>query len=133
MEDANFLLLIIGFFIGYIIKTFLTFRTGWNATAILVTRASNQALKLLGTTVYKVSFMDQIYRKAIAMSEGSEVAKLRSNELDQEFETWKEETIEIFREYYPEEYKWQLEIIDWQEAMQSLTEIYKEKKVPDEF
>ena len=132
MEDINFLLLIIGFFSGYIIKTFLTFRTGWSATAHLVQRVSNQALKLLGTTVYKVSFMDQIYQRSIGMNKGKETAKLRRNELNNEFDIWKKETIKVFVENYPEDYKWQLEIVDWQSAMDSLTNIYKKEKLPSE-
>ena len=79
MEDANFLLLVIGFFIGYTIKTFLTFRATWTSTANFVNKMANQSLKLLGTTVSKVAFMDQIYRKAIVMSQGSESAKMCAN------------------------------------------------------
>ena len=129
MEDINFLLLILGFFVGYIIKSFLTFHNTWSASATLVTKISNQALKLLGTTVYKVSFMDQIYRQAIGMAKGKETAKLCSNELDHEFEIWKKETIKVFQEHYPENYKWQLEIADWEDAMNMLTDIYHEEKI----
>jgi len=132
MEDANFLLLIIGFFIGYTIKSFLTFHSAWSATSTLVGKVADQALKLLGTTVHKVSFMDQIYKKAISMSEGKESAKLCSNELDSEFDIWKKETIKVFVENYPEDYKWQLEVVDWQSAMDSLTNIYKKEKLPSE-
>ena len=132
MEDMNLLLLVIGFFSGYIIKTFLTFKTGYTATANLVSKVSNQSLKLLGSIVYKVAFMDQIYQRSISMSQGKEVAKLRRNELNSEFETWKKETIETFRDNYPEDYKWQLEVTDWRSAMNSLTDIYKEEKIPDE-
>ena len=128
MEDANFLLLIIGFFLGYVIKAFFTFRSAWTGTAQLVNKVSHQVLKLLGTTVYKVSFMDQIYKQAIAMSKGTEDAKACANELDHEFEIWKKETIKVFHEHYPEEYKWQLEVVDWQDAMNMLTDIYKEEK-----
>ena len=78
MEDTNFILLIVGFFAGYLIKGLFTFRSAWAASGILVEKVANQALKLLGTTVYKVSFMDQIYKQAIAMANGTEDAKVCS-------------------------------------------------------
>lgn len=131
MEDINFLLLAIGFFIGYIIKSFLTFHQGWTATANLVSKVSNQSLKLLGTAVHKVAFMDQLYKQAIAMSKGKETAKLYSNDLDSEFDTWKKQTIEVFLEHYPQDYRWQLEVTDWQGAMNMLTDIYKEEKIKE--
>ena len=77
MEDANFALLVIGFFLGYIIKSFLTFRSGWSATAHLVRKVGDQCLKLMGTIVYKVSFMDQLYQRSIALTLDSELAKLK--------------------------------------------------------
>jgi hypothetical protein len=129
MEDANLILLIAGFFVGYLLKGFLSFKAAWTATAILVEKVSIQALKLLGTTVYKVAFLDQIYREAIQMSKGKENAKLKSNELDYEFDKWKKETMKVFVENYPPDYKWQLEITDWQSAMNNLTDIYKEEKL----
>ena len=131
MEDANFLLLVIGFFIGYTIKTFLTFRATWTSTANFVNKMANQSLKLLGTTVSKVAFMDQIYRKAIVMSQGSESAKMCANELDHEFHEWKKQTMKAFSDNYPDDYKWQLEATDWQGAMNMLTDIYKDEKLPD--
>ena len=90
MEDTNFTLLVIGFFIGYIIKSFLTFRSGWSATAHLVRKVGDQ--------------------------------------LDNEFDDWKKETIQIFKEHYPEDYKWQLEVFDWKSAMRVLTDIYQEDR-----
>ena len=132
MEDTNFVLLIVGFFAGYLIKGLFTFRSAWAASGILVEKVANQALKLLGTTVYKVSFMDQLYKQAIGMAKGTEDAKVCANELDHEFEVWKKETMQAFVEYYPEEYKWQLEATDWQSAMTTLTEIYKKEKTKDD-
>jgi len=128
MEDANFALLVIGFFIGYIIKSFLTFRSGWSATAHLVRKVGDQCLKLMGTVVYKVSFMDQLYQRSIALTLDSELAKLKRNELDNEFDDWKKETIQLFKEHYPEDYKWQLEVFDWKSAMRVLTDIYQEDR-----
>jgi len=132
MGDTNFVLLIVGFFVGYIVKGFFGFRSAWAASGILVQNVASQSLKLLGTTVYKVSFMDQIYRQAIEMAKGTEDAKVCANELDHEFEIWKKETIKTFVEHYPEEYRWQLEITDWQSAMTTLTEIYKKEKTKDD-
>jgi hypothetical protein len=128
MEGTNFSLLVIGFFIGYIIKSFLTFRTGWSATAHLVRKVADQCLKLMGTVVYKVSFMDQLYQRSIALTLDSEVAKVTRNELNDEFDEWKKETIELFMEQYPQDYKWQLEVFDWKSAMRVLTDIYQEER-----
>lgn len=131
MEGTNFSLLVIGFFIGYIIKSFLTFRTGWSATAHLVRKVADQCLKLMGTVVYKVSFMDQLYQRSIALTLDSEVAKVTRNELDDEFDEWKKETIALFIEQYPQDYKWQLEVFDWKSAMRVLTDIYQEERYKD--
>ena len=128
MEGTNFSLLVIGFFIGYIIKSFLTFRTGWSATVHLVRKVADQCLKLMGTVVYKVSFMDQLYQRSIALTLDSEVAKVTRNELDDEFDEWKKETIALFIEQYPQDYKWQLEVFDWKSAMRVLTDIYQEER-----
>lgn len=128
MEDANFALLVIGFFIGYIIKSFMVFRSGWSATANLVRKVADQCLKLMGTIVYKVSFMDQLYQRSIALTLDSEYAKVKRNELDTEFDDWKKQTVELFKETYPEDYKWQLEFVDWKGAMRTLTDIYQEER-----
>ena len=48
--------------------------------------------------------------------------------MEDEFEAWKKETIKVFIEHYPEDYKWQLEVNDWDTAMETLTKIYKGKK-----
>ena len=128
MEGTNFSLLVVGFFIGYSIKSLLTFRTGWSATAHLVRKVADQCLKLMGTVVYKVSFMDQLYQRSIALTLDSEVAKVTRNELNDEFDEWKKETIELFIEQYPPDYKWQLEVFDWKSAMRVLTDIYREER-----
>lgn len=128
MEDYNIVLLIVGFFIGYFLKGFFTFRTGWSATALLVEKSTNQALKLIGATVYRVAFADQLCKKAVASSQGNEEAKIHQNEMEHDFEKWKQETIEVFVENYPEEYRWQMEVNDWHSAMRALTELYKERR-----
>jgi len=128
MESANLTLLIVGIFVGYLLKGLFTFRSTFTASSVFVNKVADQALKLLGTTVYKVSFMDQTYKKAITMAHGKEHAKICNNELEYEFEIWKKETVDTFIENYPENYKWQLEVTDWQTAMKALTDIYKMEK-----
>jgi len=128
MEDANFILLLVGFFVGYLLKGLITFKSTWTATGILVEKVSDQALKLLGSTVYNVAFMQQTCKKAIEVN-GSENAKIYENELDYDFDKWKKETMQVFVENYPSDYRWQLEATDWQTAMNSLTKIYKEEKL----
>ena len=128
MEDINFALLVIGFFIGYIIKSFMTFRSGWSVTSHLVRKVADQCLKLMGTIVYKVSFMDQLYQRSIALTLDAEAAKVKRNELNDEFDDWKKETVELFMNNYPEDYRWQLEDFDWKRAMRTLADIYQEER-----
>ena len=87
---------------------------------------------LLGTTVYNVSFMDQLYKKAMIAAHGAESGKVAKNELEHEFNQWKKKTIEEFIESYPENYKWQLEFYDWNGAMTHLTDIYNEEKIKED-
>ena len=128
MGSINIVLLVVGFFLGYFLKGFFTFRGGWSATAIFVEKTTNQVLKLIGATVYRVAFIDQLYKKGIALTKGSEEAKLQRNELEYDFEKWKKETMEVFVENYPEDYRWQMEVNDWSSAMRALTELYKDRR-----
>lgn len=128
MNDSNFILFILGFFAGYFIKTFFNFRSSYESGSVLVQRVADQCLILLGSVVYKMSYMDQIYRKSIASVKGAEAAKICDNELSYEFEKWKKQTMETFVQEYPEEYRWQLEATDWQSAMRCLTDIYTKEK-----
>ena len=129
MDNANFLLWIGGFFCGYIVKGLFSLRGSYTASAVFVERMAEQCLKLLGTAVYKVAYMEQIYKNSIMMAKGTEAAKVASNELAYEFEIWKKNTINEFLEKYPEQYKWQLEYGNWQEAMESLTDVYKKDRL----
>jgi hypothetical protein len=131
MEDVNLILLVVGFFVGYFLKGFFGFRSAWSATGELVEKVGNQSLKLLGTTVYRVSYIDQLYKKAIEIAQGNEAVKIHNNELEHEFEIWKKKTMKVFVESYPEEFKWQLEATDWKSAMNLLTDIYKKEKLKE--
>ena len=72
--------------------------------------------------------MDQLYQRSIALTLDAEIAKVRRNELNDEFDEWKKETIELFMKNYPEDYRWQLESFDWKSAMRTLTDIYQEER-----
>lgn len=128
MEDINLVLIITGFFVGYITKGFLNFHKTYNASSLLVETTAKQCLKLLGTSVYRISFLEQVYKQAMISLEGDEKGKIYSNELEYEFNSWKKETMELFLEYYPEKYKWHIENLNWNEAMNILTDIYNKEK-----
>ena len=125
MYEINIALLILGFFIGYILKGFFTFRLAYNSSSTLVDQTSKQLIKLMGAIVYRVAFADYLYEKAISDTKDPEDVKIHRNELEHNFEEWKKETMETFVEYYPEGYHWQLEVNDWNSAMRALTELYK--------
>ena len=116
-------------FVGYVIRGFFSFIRAFRASAVFVETVAEQALHLLGTTVYNVSFMDQLYKQAMIAAYGTEKGKVTENELEYEFDQWKKKAIKEFQESYPERYKWQLEFNDWEGAMDNLTDIYKRDKI----
>ena len=128
MHETNFIFIIVGFFIGYIIKGFFIFRSGYSQSAILVEETSKQALKLIGTTVYRIALVEQLCKNYISALKDKEEAKIHCNEMEDAFEEWKKETMKVFVTNYPQEYKWQLEVNDWDGAMKALTDIYKKRK-----
>jgi hypothetical protein len=128
MSGFDIILALTSFLLGYLLRTFIGFRNTYSAASILVDKTSKQLLKLIGHTVYRIAFVDFIYQKAIEESSDKEYAKICKNELDQGFEDWKTETINVFMENYPEEFEWQLEVNDWNSAMRALTELYKERR-----
>ena len=109
--------------LGYLLRTFIGFKSTYNAASVLVDKTSKQILKLIGYTAYRIAFIDFLYHKAIEEAEDKEYAKICKNELDQGFEDWKKETMDIFVENYPEGFEWQLEVNDWNSAMRALTEL----------
>ena len=89
MSNMNFALLVIGFFIGYIIKTFLTFKEDYNSTAHFVNKVTFQSLKLLGNVVNRMAYLDQLYLKTMEKLTDKESVKIYRNQLDDEFDIWK--------------------------------------------
>jgi len=88
-----------------------------------------KVLALLGTSVYKMSYVDQLcVMMAQAAGETEEAKKIRI-QYEEQFKEWKQEIVEEFIQNYPEEYRWQLEFDDWNGMMDELTHIYKENKV----
>ena len=129
MDEFNILWFAGGWLCGYVIRGFFTFTRAFRASAIMVEKTSEQALQLLGTAVYSISFMDQLYKQAMVAAYGAESGKVVDNEMEHEFNQWKKKAIEEFIESYPESYKWQIEFKDWDGAMDNLTDIYKRDKI----
>lgn len=128
MEEFSILYFGIGWFCGYVIRGLFSFTRAFRASAILVEKTAEQSLKLIGSTVYNVSFANNLYKKKMMELTGIESGKRVENELDFDFNLWKNEAISQFVEYYPESYKWQLQFNDWDGAMGKLTDIYKREK-----
>jgi len=128
--DSNLLLVaFLGFTSGYIFKTLIYGFKTFSITANFVQKIGYQALMLLGTIVYKTSYVDQICALELEKIGNIEEAKKLRLEHQQQFNTWKEEIVEEYIESYPPDYKWQLEFDDWKGMMDELTHIYKERKV----
>ena len=129
MDENLLLVACLGFTAGYIFKTLIHGLKTFSVTAAFVQKIGYQTLILLGTTVYKMSYVDQICALALEKSGNTEEAKKLRLEHQHQFDTWKEEIVEEYIEHYPRDYKWQLEFDDWKGMMDELTDIYKKKKV----
>jgi uncharacterized pyridoxal phosphate-containing UPF0001 family protein len=57
-----------------------------------------------------------------------EEVKIYKNQFDQNFSEWKKQFIKNFKESYPENYKWHLEMQDWDGVMDELDNIYIESR-----
>ena len=128
MNESLLLVACLGFAAGYILKTIVQGFKTFSITAAFVQKVSYQTLILLGTTVYKMSYIDQACAMALEEAGNVEEAKKMRLELEQDFDLWKEEIVKEYIESYPHDYKWQLEFDDWKGMMNELTTIYKEKK-----
>ena len=129
MNNDLLLVACLGFSAGYIFKTIIHGFKTFTATANFVQKIGYQVLMLLGTSVYKVSYIDQTCALTLEKAGQIEDAKLLRISLNQDFEDWKKQAVEEFKENYPESYKYQLEFDDWKGMMDELTNIYTEKKV----
>ena len=128
MNSDLLLVAFLGFSAGYVFKTLVHGFKTLSMTATFVQKIGYQALILLATSVYKMSYIDQMCALALErVGEVEEAKKLRL-EHEHQFNTWKEEIVEEYVENYPETYKWQLQFDDWKGMMDELTNIYKEKK-----
>jgi hypothetical protein len=127
VEEYTFLIIVASFLSGWILKSISYRALVYNQTGIFVNEIASKTLTLVGTTVYKVSVVDQLCTLAMTKLSDSEEAKVLKNELEETFMEWKRELIKDFIETYPEEFKWQLEFTDWEGAMEQLTCIYKKR------
>jgi hypothetical protein len=129
MNEELLLVALLAFSSGYIFKALVNGFKTFTATAHFVQKIGYQSLMLLGTSVYKVAYVDQLCALALEKMGSTEEAKKLRLDHQQQFEDWKKEIVEEFKENYPENYKWQLKFDDWDGMMDELTHIYKEKKV----
>jgi hypothetical protein len=114
---------------GYILNSIFHGFKIYCLSANFVEKISQQSLVFIGTMVYKVSYIDQVCTKYMESAGKTEEAKVLRIQYQQEFEEWKNQIVNDYATYYPEDYKWQLEFDDWKGMMDELTDIYKEKQV----
>ena len=129
MNEDLLLVALLAFTSGYILKGLMHGFKTFSATAHLVEKIGRQSLVLLATSVYKMSYVDQICVSMLEKVGKTEEAKQLRLQHQQEFDDWKQEAIKEYKESYPPGYEWQLEFDDWKGMMDELTHIYKEKKV----
>jgi hypothetical protein len=129
MNENLLLVTCLGFLAGYIFKTLMQGYKTFSVTAAFVQKVGYQVLVLLGTSAYKISYLDQLCALSLEKAGKKEEAKKMRLEHEQQFNEWKDLMIEEYKENYPHDYKWQLEFDDWKGMMSELTAIYKEKKV----
>jgi len=129
MNESLLLVACLAFSAGYILKTLVSGFKTFSMSANFVQRNGYAALILLGTAVYKISYIDQLCATTLEKMGKSEDAKKMRLELEDKFDAWKQEAVNEYKENYPFDYKWQLEFDDWKGLMAELTNIYKEKKV----
>lgn len=129
MNEELLLVAFLAFSSGYIFKALVNGFKTFSATANFVQKMGYQSLMLLGTSVYKMAYVDQLCVIALEKMGSPEEAKKLRLDHQRQFEEWKNSLVEEFKESYPETYKWQLKFDDWDGMMDELTHIYKEKKV----
>jgi len=129
MNESLLLVAFLAFAAGFIVKTLLTGLKAFSLSANFVQNTGFQSLMLLGTAVYKISYIDQLCAMTLEKMGKPEDAKKMRLELQEQFEDWKVEVVEDYIQSYPVAYKWQLEFNDWKGLMGELTDIYKERKV----
>jgi hypothetical protein len=125
MEKYNFVALIFAFFAGYIFKTIMYRIMVYNQSSEFVKSLADRMLMLVGSIVYKMAVVDQVCALAVSRMKDTEEAKILRNQMQDNFNEWKKEIIQDFKDKYPAEFDWQIEFIDWQGAMEELTSIYK--------
>ena len=129
MNESLLLVACLGFSAGYIFKTLMQGFKTFSVTAGFVQKVGYQVLVLLGTSAYKISYLDQLCALSLEKAGKKEEAKKMRLEHERQFNEWKDLMVEEYKENYPHDYKWQLEFDDWKGMMNELTAIYKEKKV----
>ena len=129
MNEDLLLVAFLAFTAGYIFKTMLYGLRAFSAAANFVEAVAQQSLRLLGSTVYKTSYVEQICTLMLEKSGQTEEAKILRLDMEHQFGEWREGVVEEFIKNYPEHYKWQLTFDDWKGALKELDNIYKERKV----
>jgi hypothetical protein len=128
MNQELLLVAVCGFIAGYTLKTILYSWTTFRAGSLFVQKISYKVLELIGSIVYKVSYVEQVCIKMVEDSGDPEEAKKIRINFEHQFEDWKGELLNDYVKNYPAEYQWHVEFDDWKGMMEELTHIYKEKK-----
>ena len=129
MNQDLLLVALCGFIAGYIFKTILYSWTTFRSGSLFVQKISYKILALIGTIVYKVSYIEQMCIQKVEDAGDTEEAKKIRIDFQHQFEDWKDELLNDYIENYPLEYQCHVEFDDWKGMMEELTHIYKEKKV----
>jgi len=131
MDEKLLLVAFLGFCAGYLFRIIIGSYKIFMEMGFFVDACADDCLKLIGETVYKTSYAEQLCYNVLKELdlEGSKLLKIQ---MEQQFEEWKIETINAFIKSYPKHYTWQLQYRNWDEAMAKLTHIYKREKLIDE-
>jgi hypothetical protein len=127
VQEKIWLAIILSFFAGYILRAIVGSYRAFMEMSDFISSSADDCLVLIGEVVYKVSFIDQLMFKVLHQVDPEE-AKILRNTLSENFEEWKQSTVNNFLEEYPENYKWHLEETDWEGLMRRLTDIYTKGK-----
>lgn len=128
MEKHTLLLVIVSFLAGYIAKAIKYNMNLYAQNGVMVSDCATECVKLIATCVHKVAVIDKMCLLAVEKMVDVEEVKIYKNQFDQNFSEWKKQFIKNFKESYPENYKWHLEMQDWDGVMDELDNIYIESR-----
>tara|TARA_Y100000034_G_C6627083_1_gene273589 strand:+ start:52 stop:471 length:420 start_codon:yes stop_codon:yes gene_type:complete len=132
MEDALMTLgkyeVVFWFFAGAISSQIFSKLLAISHVAILLKDATNQILKLMGSTAEDVAFIKTMKFKSLydAGLEEEQIEKIRKVD-EHTFNNWKASMITKLIVNYPRHFRYTLSFYDWDGAMKVLDDIYKQE------